>query len=135
MAVLFDPVDLDDARAHLNQSDSTVNDVEVAGMLAAAVERVERHLGLTELPAQITGTQRLAVLEVLGELWGRSQRSGYYGGGRATNTYGGGRSEDEGGWLRLPLERRLTDLLGDTAGARGGAPQGSFPAPSGWPAG
>lgn len=123
-------VSLADARAHLNVTiGRTVDDEELRPVLLASVERVERHLGF-DLVGQPTASQRLAVLEVLGELWTRSQRA-RFGGARPTAGYGGQQADDGGGWL--PLERRLTDLLGEAVIPTKGAPQGCFPAPLGWP--
>lgn len=124
-------VSLADARSHLNQtSGRTADDEELRSMLLAAGERVQRHLGVV-LAGALTASQRLAVLEVLCELWDRSQRA-RYGGARAGG-YGGNRVDPEDGLGRLPLERRLTDLLGEPALPAKGAPRGSFPPPLSWP--
>jgi hypothetical protein len=65
------------------------------------------------------------VLEALAEFWQPQRRS-----------IGRGQSSGEGMTLltHIPLEVRLTEILGPPARNRTGTPQGSFPAPLGWPA-
>lgn len=122
-------VSLADAKAHLNQTAGrTVEDEELRPILQAATERVARHLGVDALSSPITASQRLAVLEVLGELWERSQRARY--GGTRSAGYGGGAGGGQDAVPRLPLQRRLDDILGPPVGAR---PTGSFPDAEEWP--
>jgi hypothetical protein len=117
-------VSLADAKRHLNKSAQRVDDdEELRGVLVAAVERVERHVG-RELAGSVSPAQRLAVLEVLAEFWS-SQRTRL--GGR-----GLGRSDVDDEFQR-PLEMRLADLLGPATAPSRGVPQGVFPVPSGWP--
>lgn len=129
-------VSLVDAKAHLNKAQHRVtDDGELRQVLIAAVERVGRHLGVSLAGrASVTASERLAVLEALGDFW-RSQRASL---GRSNGASGGlqasSRSDPDESPMWSPLELRLTELLGEPAPTAGGSPQGCFPPPLGWPA-
>lgn len=140
MSAPLEVLPLEKAKLHLNiPSTSTQNDDELRDdFIPPAVERVERHLGRELVPAEMTGSERLAVRVVLAEYW-RTQRvstgRGGYGGGGASGAALEADSDPAGA---APLRRRLIDLLGpaadDATGAGGGlAPRGSFPLPQPWP--
>lgn len=139
-------ISLADARDFLNKSvGGQVDEDELRTMMAAAVERVDRHLFSRDERAAgrtlateplVTQSQVLAVKVVLAEFW-RTQRTRL--GGRATGIGGAttaATSEADSGPAGVAsLTARLTDLLG--VPAAGGdtvpAPAGSFPAADPWP--
>lgn len=138
-------ISLGDARAYLNKLGGTAADEdELRTMLAAAVERVDRHLysraerdsGRT-LAAEpvISESQVLAVKMVLAEFW-RTQRARLGGRGAGMAAAAAAIDSDAGPAGTAPLTVRLADLLGPPLGAdAGGVPQpvGSFPPACGWP--
>lgn len=137
-------ISLGDARDYLNKiGAATLDEDELRTMMAAAVERVDRHLysqaerdgGRTlATESTITQSQVLAVKMVLAEFW-RTQRTRL--GGRSMGGGGSGVAIelDSGPAGAAPLTVRLTDLLGDPADGGDGvpAPVGSFPTACGWP--
>lgn len=121
MAAL-DVLPLDEAKKYLNKSSDTDDD-ELTGFIAAAVERVERHVGGSIEPP--TASQLLAVKVVLGEYW-ETQRVAAAG---PTPVYANS-VDDDGPTGTAPLSVRLAEILGD---ALSESPQGSFPDPLPWP--
>ena len=134
-------ISLSDARDYLNKLGGSVDEDELRTMMAAAVERVDRHLfsqaqrdGGRTLATEpvITQSQALAVKMVLAEFW-RTQRTRL--GGRNVGIGSTGGDSDSGPAGTAPLTVRLTDLLGDPADGGDGtpAPTGSFPEALAWP--
>ena len=127
---------LDQAKLHVNiPLDRVENDAELIGHIAAAVERVERHLGrpLTVAPELVSASELLACKVVLAEYW-RPQRA------RGGRSYGQASSAaaaaDSGPGGLASLTARLTELLGRAASAgstRSTPPRGTFPAAQPWP--
>lgn len=140
-------ISLSDVRDYLNKATTGAqpDEDELRTMMAAAVERVDRHLfsqaerdgGRTlATEAVITQSQVLAVKVVLAEFW-RTQRA-RLGGGRGQmgiSTAGAVAEMDNGPSGSASLTLRLTDLLGDPADGGDGvpAPMGSFPESCDWP--
>lgn len=123
MAAL-DVLPLDEAKRYLNKSSDTDDD-ELTGFIAAAVERVERHVGGSIEPP--TASQLLAVKVVLGEYW-ETQRVAAAG---PTSIYTAAIAvDDDGPTGSAPLRMRLAEILGDPASD---SPRGSFPDPLPWP--
>lgn len=138
-------ISLGDARDYLNKAvGGQVDEDELRTLMAAAVERVDRHLftqaerdagrTLATEPA-VSESQVLAVKMVLAEFW-RTQRNrlGSRSGGLGAS--GAATEADSGPAGAAPLTVRLTDLLGEPADGAGGgvpAPVGSFPAACEWP--
>lgn len=137
----LDVLSLDAAKAHLNIRLTDIrNDGEITEMIAAAVERVERHLyGMDPVtkkplgqldPATATPSQRLACKVVLAEYW-RTQKPA--GAVRALGTVAQEADDDPAG--TAPLRYKLVELLGEPSRATPdqAVPVGSFPAASPWP--
>lgn len=130
-------VSLDDLRDYLNKaltgSAANADEDELRAVLAAAVERVGRHLGREVLlDGQISQAEILAIKLVAAEFW-RPQRAPRGGIGASA---GLPVSEmDSGPAGTAPLEVRLAELLGPAVSGRGAvlAPVGCFPSPSVWP--
>lgn len=131
----IDVLPLPTAKQHLNKrSDDTVDDLELLGMIDAAVERVERHVGPGVLGTPATGLQLLAVKAVLAVYW-RTQRVRRTGGGQG-GASGAAIELDTAPGGAAPIRAVLTDLLGPPVD--GGvdtppAPVGAFPPAQGWP--
>lgn len=130
-------ISLTDARLYLNKLGAgAVDEDELRTMIAAAVGRVDRHLGRSLLDAtSVTESEVLAVKAVLAEFW-RTQRSRF--GGRSNvgmPTTAAAIDLDAGPAGGASLRAKLTDLLGEPAASGGGvaAPTGSFPSPCEWP--
>lgn len=137
-------ISLADARAYLNKlGGGAADEDELRTMLAAAVERVDRHLysaadraaGRTlNVEPVITESQVLAVKMVLAEFW-RTQRARLGGRPTGMGTAAGAMDSDSGPAGVAPLTVRLTDLLGLPSGGGDAvpAPVGSFPVAQPWP--
>lgn len=135
----LDVLSLDDAKRYLNiPLANTVDDAELTEFIAAAVQRVERHLFGENSdehldPDALSALQVLAVKVVLAEFW-RTQR---FKTARAAGSASGTSIEADTGPAGLAsLRARLTELLGPPVdGAAGGvpAPVGEFPPPVDWP--
>lgn len=121
MAAL-DVLPLDEAKKYLNKSTDTDDD-ELTGFIAAAVERVERHVGGSIEPP--TASQLLATKVVLGEYW-ETQRVAAAG---PTPVYANS-VDDDGPTGTAPLSVRLAEILGD---ALSESPSYSFPSAQPWP--
>jgi hypothetical protein len=137
-------ISLADAKQHLNKSQvQTIDDEELRPVIAAAIERVDRHLwtktdrdagsSLTTR-AQVSASEVLAVKTVLDVYWApqrsRLNRTLNGGGGPAATEL------DSGPAGAASLTSRLTELLGLPAegnAAAPPAPSGSYPDPSRWP--
>lgn len=140
MAAL-DILPIDKAREYLNIRTPELNEVELAEFIAAAVERVERHLagdagvGSTLVTAETTSAlQLLAVKAVLAEYW-RTQRA-RIGRGAAGGSTAAAVEADTGPAGAAALRMRLEDILGppfDGAGSDPPRPAGSFPLAAPWP--
>lgn len=135
-------VSLADAKQHLNKVlTQQIDDEELRPIIAAAVERVDRHLwtaaersaGMSlTTRGQVSPSERLAVLTVLDVYWA-PQRSRI---NRTVVTPGPAVELDAGPAGTASLTARLTELLGPPAEGRGAAPPapvGAYPDPSGWP--
>lgn len=121
MAAL-DVLPLDEAKRYLNKS-SDIDDDELTGFIAAAVERVERHVGGSIEPP--TASQLLATKVVLGEYW-ETQRVAAAG---PTPVYANS-VDDDGPTGTAPLSVRLAEILGDASSE---SPSYSFPSAQPWP--
>ncbi|MDN5853516.1 MAG: phage gp6-like head-tail connector protein, partial [Actinomycetia bacterium] len=136
-------ISLAHAKQHLNKSHTQqIDDEELRPIIAAAAERVDRHLwtraqrdaGSTLTTAtQVSASQRLAVLTVLDTYWA-TQRS------RTNRPPTAGASPtvelDAGPAGAASLTARLTELLGPPAEGAGSvavAPTGSYPSVLPWP--
>lgn len=143
MAAL-DVLPLDEAKDFLNISRARSEwDGELSGFIAAAVERVERHIageagiGVTLVAAaDANALQLLAVKAVLAEYW-RTQRTRGVGRGGAGGTTAAAVEADSGPAGMASLRARLVDLLGPAAEPDGlgtvPAPRGTFPPAQAWP--
>lgn len=130
----LDVLPLDKAKLYLNiPPTATQNDDELRDdFIPPAVERVERHLGRALVPAEMTGSERLAVKLVLAEYW-RTQRAKVGRGVSGGGTSGAAIESDSGPGGMAAIKTRLTDLLGPPAAEAGSGPVGSFPAAQAWP--
>ncbi|AEA27919.1 hypothetical protein Psed_5792 [Pseudonocardia dioxanivorans CB1190] len=131
---------LEAAKAYLNEDlESTVNDDELTEFIEAAVARVDKHLGLDQIPgaglayaAEVTPLQRLAVKTVLRVYWDTQRTSVTDRNGYTAQPW----EDDNGPAGTASIRSKLTDLLGQAAAepsGSGAAPQGAFPPPSCWP--
>jgi hypothetical protein len=131
----LDVLPLPAAKAHINKrATDTRDDDEITEFIAAAVERVERHLGRPLDALTITPSQRLACKVVFAEYW-RTQRTKLnvrpLGGAASTAAL----EADTDPVGAAPLRFKLTELLGApaTSSPTTPAPLGTFDPPSPWP--